>query len=142
MLRDTSKKFRNQSNNIIQYIILYTNQVNLQLFWMVKVKMQFLKIEFLKLSPKLCKNTKSFLEKMEFFPMDPRCALQTFPRQSSEYLQHSVLSPKRFGQKEMKIEQKARPLPKKIPHFGGVRGGTSTDLREVCARRIQTFDFI
>ena len=122
MLRDTSKKFRNQSNNIIQYIILYTNQVNLQLFWMVKVKMQFSKIQFLKLSPKLCKNTKSFLEKMEFFPEDPRYALQTFPRQSSEYLQHSVLSPKRFGQKEMKIEQKARPPPK-IPHFGGGSGG-------------------
>jgi len=89
---------------------------------MVKVKMQFSKIQFLKLSPKLCKNTKSFLEKMEFFPEDPRCALQTFPRQSSEYLQHSVLSPKRFGQKEMKIEQKARPPPK-IPHFGGGQGG-------------------
>ena len=71
---------------------------------------------------------------MEFFPEDPRCALQTFPRQSSEYLQHSVLSPKRFGQKEMKIKQKARPPPK-IPHFGGGQGGTSTDLREVCARR-------
>ena len=100
--------------------------------------MQFLKIEFLKLSPKLCKNTKSFLEKMEFFPEDPRCALQTFPRQSSEYLQHSVLSPKRFGQKEMKIEQKTRPPPKS--HIlGGVRGGTSTDLREVCARRAKNY---
>ena len=123
MLRDTSKKFRNQSNNIIQYIILYTNQVNLQLFWMVKLKMQFLKLDFLKLSPKLCKNTKSFLEKMEFFPEDPRCALQTFPRQSSEYLQHSVLSPKRFGQKEMKIEQKARPHPPKSRLFLGRVGG-------------------
>ena len=84
--------------------------------------MQFLKIEFLKLSPNLRKNAKSFLEKMEFFPEDPRYALQTFSRQSSDYLRHSVLSPKRFGQKEMKIEQKARPPPK-IPHFGGgVRG--------------------
>ena len=104
MLRDTSKKFRNQSNNIIQYIILYTNQVNLQLFWMVKVKMQFSKIQFLKLSPKLCKNTKSFLEKMEFHPEDPRYALQPFCKESSDYLRHSVLSPKRFGQKEMKIK--------------------------------------
>ena len=72
---------------------------------------------------------------MEFYPKDPRYALQTFSRQSLDYLQHSVLSPKRFGQKEMKIEQKARPPPK-IPHFfGGGQGGTSTDLREVCARR-------
>ena len=94
-----------------------------------------MKIEFLKLSPNLRKNAKSFLEKLEFFPEDPRYALQTFSRQSSDYLRHSVLSPKRFGQKEMKIEQKARP-PLEIPHFGGIRGGTSTDLREVCARRI------
>ena len=47
---------------------------------------------------------------MEFFPEDPRYALQTFSRQSSDYLRHSVLSPKQFGQKEMKIKQKARPL--------------------------------
>ena len=58
---------------------------------------------------------------MEFYPEDPRYALQTFSRQSSDYLRHSVLSPKRFGQKEMKIEQKARHLPKKSPFFlGGV----------------------
>ena len=57
---------------------------------------------------------------MEFYPEDPKYALQTFSRQSSDYLRHSVLSPKRFGQKEMQIEQKARPP--KIPHFGGVRG--------------------
>ena len=55
---------------------------------------------------------------MEFFPEDPRYALQTFSRQSSEYLRHSVLSPKRFGQKEMKIDQKARP-PQKITDFRG-----------------------
>ena len=77
-----------------------------------------MKIEFLKLSPNLRKNAKSFLEKMEFFPKDPRYALQTFSRQSSDYLRHSVLSPKRFGQKEMKIEQKAWPPPK-IADFGG-----------------------
>ena len=52
---------------------------------------------------------------MEFYPEDPRYALQTFSKESSDYLRHSVLSPKRFGQKEMKIEQKARPPP-------GVRG--------------------
>ena len=52
---------------------------------------------------------------MEFYPKDPRYALQTFSRQSLDYLQHSVLSPKRFGQKEMKIEQKARPPQKR--HF-------------------------
>ena len=46
---------------------------------------------------------------MEYYPEDPKYVLQTFSRQSSDYLQHSVLSPKRFGQKEMKIEQKARP---------------------------------
>ena len=74
--------------------------------------MQFLKIAFLKLSPDLWKNANSFLEKMEFFPEDPRYALQTFSRQCSDYLRHSLLSPIRFGQKEMKIEQKARPLPK------------------------------
>ena len=34
----------------------------------------------------------------------------------------------------MKIEQKAWP-PLKIPDFEGGQGGTSTDLREVCARR-------
>ena len=71
---------------------------------------------------------------MEFFTEDPRYALQTFSRQSSDYLRHSVLSPKRFGQKEMKIEQKARPPPKSRI-LGGGQGGTSTDLREVCARR-------
>ena len=59
---------------------------------------------------------------MEFYPEDPRYALQTFSKESSDYLRHSVLSPKRFGQKEMKIEQKARPPPK-IPHFGGGSGG-------------------
>ena len=84
--------------------------------------MQFLKIEFLKLSPNLRKNAKSFLEKMIFFAEDPRYALQTFSRQSSDYLRHSVLSPKRFGQKEMKIEQKARPPPKS-PIFWGGSGG-------------------
>ena len=71
---------------------------------------------------------------MEFYPKDPRYALQTFSRQSLDYLQHSVLSPKRFGQKEMKIEQKARP-PKKSAILGGGQGVTKSDLREVCARR-------
>ena len=46
---------------------------------------------------------------------------RVFFRESSEYLQHSVLSPKRFGQLEMKLEQKARPSPKR-PFLGGVRG--------------------
>ena len=65
-----------------------------------------------------------FLEKMEFFPEDPRYALQTFSRQSSDYLRHSVLSPKRFGQKEMKIEQKARPPQNPTFFFlGGGQGG-------------------
>ena len=59
---------------------------------------------------------------MEFFPEDPRYALQIFSRQSSDYLRHSVLSPKRFGEKEMKIEQKARPPPKN-PAFWGGSGG-------------------
>ena len=59
---------------------------------------------------------------MEFHPEDPRYALQTFCKESSDYLQHFALSPKRFGQEEMKIEQKARPPPK-IPHFGGGSGG-------------------
>ena len=72
---------------------------------------------------------------MEFYPEDPKYALQTFSRQSSDYLRHSVLSPKRFGQKEMKIEQKAR-LPQNSRIFlEGGQGVTSTDLREVCARR-------
>jgi len=84
--------------------------------------MKFLKIAFLKLSPDLWKNAKYFLEKMEFFPEDPRYALQTFSRQSSDYLRHSVLSPKIFGQKEMKIEQKARPPPKKSRIFLGGQG--------------------
>ena len=72
---------------------------------------------------------------MEFYLEDPKYALQTFSRQSSDYLRHSVLSPKRFGQLEMKLEQKARPPPpgSRIP--GGGQGGTSTDLREVHARR-------
>ena len=80
------------------------------------------KLNFFKLSPNLWKNAKSFLEKMEFYPEDPRYALQTFPRQSSDYLRHSVLSPKRFGQKEMKIDQKARPPPKNRRFWGGSRG--------------------
>ena len=55
---------------------------------------------------------------MEFYPEDPRYALQTFSRQSLDYLRHSVLSPKRFSQKEMKIEQKIRlPPQKKITIF-------------------------
>ena len=73
---------------------------------------------------------------MEFFLEDPRYALQTFSRQSSDYLRHSVLSPKRFGQKEMKIERKARPPPRV---FEGGQGGSSTDLREVCAGRMWLF---
>ena len=72
---------------------------------------------------------------MEFYPEDPKYALQTFSRQSSDYLRHSVLSPKRFGQKEMKIEQKARPPQKIADFFWGGQGGTKSDLREVCARR-------
>ena len=40
---------------------------------------------------------------MEFYPEDPRYALQTFSKESSDYLRHSVLSPKRFGQLEMKL---------------------------------------
>ena len=71
----------------------------------------------------LRKYAKSFLEKMEFFPEDPRYALQTFSRQSSDYLRHSVLSPKRFGQKEMKIKQKARPYQKiSFLFWMGIRG--------------------
>ena len=66
---------------------------------MAKFRTQVLKIGFLKLSPNVWKNAKSFLEKMEFFLEDPRYALQTFSRQSSDYLRHSVLSPKAFGQK-------------------------------------------
>ena len=75
---------------------------------------------------------------MEFYPEDPRYALQTFSRQSSDYLRYSVLSPKRFGQKEMKIEQKARP-PKIWIFFwgGGGQEGTSMDLNEVCTRRLK-----
>ena len=57
---------------------------------------------------------------MRFLPKRPRYALQTFSRQSSDYLRHSVLSPKRFGQKEMKIEEKARP---QNPAFWGGQGG-------------------
>ena len=59
---------------------------------------------------------------MEFFTEDPRYALQTFSRQSSDYLRYSVLSPKRFGQKEMKIQQKAGPPPKSriLGQSGGV----------------------
>ena len=49
-------------------------------------------------------------------------------RESSEYLQHSVLSPKRFGQLEMKLEQKARPPPKKAL-FGGGSGGYLNGLK-------------
>ena len=81
-----------------------------------------LKIEFSQITSKFMKKCEIFLEKMKFYPEDPKYALQTFSRQSSDYLRHSVLSPKRFGQKEMKIEQKARPPPK-IPHFGGGQGG-------------------
>ena len=63
-----------------------------------------------------------FLKKMEFYPKDPRYALQTLSRQSSEYLRHSVLSPKRFGRKEMKIEQKAGPPSKTRIFFLGGSG--------------------
>ena len=62
-------------------------------------------------------------EKRKILRERSRYALQTFSRQSSDYLRYSVLSPKRFGQKEMKIEQKARPPPPKIPRFGGGSGG-------------------
>ena len=59
---------------------------------------------------------------MDFYPEDPRYALQTFSKESSDYLRHSVLSPKRFGQKEMKIEQKARPPQKNPTFWGGGQG--------------------
>ena len=44
-----------------------------------------------------------------------------FSRESSDDLRHSVLSPKRFEQLEMKLEQKARPPPG-IPVSGGSGG--------------------
>ena len=59
-----------------------------------------------------------------------------FSRESSDDLRHSVLSPKRFGQLEVKLGQKGRP-PLRIPVSEGGQGGTSTDLREVCARRTE-----
>ena len=68
------------------------------------------------------KKCEIFFRKNGIFPKDPRYALQTFSRQSLDYLSHSVFSPKRFGQKEMKIEQKSRP-PEKIADFLGVSGG-------------------
>eukprot|EP00493_Phyllostaurus_siculus_P021628 UN21956 len=50
------------------------------------------------------------------------CSLDFFCRESSDNLRHSVLSPKRFGQLEMKLEQKARPPPRDPGFRGGVRG--------------------
>ena len=81
------------------------------------------------------KNAPFFSEKAKFQLADARYDFHTFFRHSSEYLQYSVLSPKRFGQKQMKIEQKAWPSPKKSRILGGVKGATKSDLREVCARR-------
>ena len=69
---------------------------------------------------------------------DPRYGHQTFSRDSSEYSQHSIISPKRIGQVQLKLERKARPYPQN-PVFGVGSGGTSTDLREVCARRKSKF---
>ena len=46
----------------------------------------------------LVKKTESFLENAIFWLTDPRYGHQTFSRDSSEYLQHSVISPKRIGQ--------------------------------------------
>ena len=85
------------------------------------------------------KNAPFFSEKSKFYLADARYDFHTFFRHSSEYLQYSVLSPKRFGQKEMKIEQKARPPQKNPAFFGGGQGGTSTDIREVCARRLKNY---
>ena len=65
----------------------------------------------------LVKKWTSFFEKKIFWLTYHRYDHQSFFRESSEYLQHSALSPKRFGQLEMKIEQKARPPPKR-PFLG------------------------
>ena len=60
------------------------------------------------------KNQNNFFQNWNMFS-------RLFWRESSDDLRHSVLSPKRFEQLEMKLEQKARPPPD--PGFrGGVRG--------------------
>ena len=58
-----------------------------------------------------------FSEKTKFWLFIPRNGFHTFSRHSSDYLQHSVLSPKRFRLLEMKLEQKVQTLPK-IAVFG------------------------
>ena len=40
---------------------------------------------------------------------DPRYGHQIFSRDSLDYLQHSVISPKRIDPLEMKLERKAAP---------------------------------
>ena len=57
----------------------------------------------------LLKNRIFFPEKTIFWREHHRYGLQIFSREYSDYLQHSVLSPKRFGQLETKLEQKGRP---------------------------------
>ena len=106
-------------------VIIFTIQFSKFYFW---------KFENLE---KSSKNTTSFSEKTRLWLADSGYDLYTFHRHSSEYLQRSVLSPKRFGWIEIKLKQKAYP-PKKVGDFlGGVRssGSTKSDLREVCAKR-------
>ena len=67
------------------------------------------------------KNAPFFKEKAKFQLADARYDFHTFLRHSSEYLQHSVFSLKKFGSLEVKLKQKARP-PSKSPILRGVRG--------------------
>ena len=53
------------------------------------------------------KNQNNFFQNWNMFS-------RLFWRESSDDLRHSVLSPKRFGQLEMKLEQKARPPPRDL----------------------------
>ena len=88
----------------------------------------FFKIDISKI---LLKKQNLFHKKTIFRVRDRSYSLQVFSRESSEYLQHSVLSLKKFDQLEIELEQKSRPLlGSGIPE--GVRGY----LNGVYARRL------
>ena len=121
----------------VDYIHIFTNNEKDWIFWYYHQKiypLEFSQMSVLSLSlysrsifqklilkfekiRKSCKNTKFFSEKTKFWLFIPRNGFHTFSRHSSDYLQHSVLSPKRFRLLEMKLEQKVQTLPK-IAVFG------------------------
>ena len=119
----------NQKNYFRQTSILF-NHVTFLVVWACPKKFlglpgcinQFFFGFFVKLiSWKSCQKLDIIFSRNDFLNQTSYLLFPNIYRESSDYLQHSVLSSKRFGQLERKLEQKAWPLPR-MWDPGGVRG--------------------